>query len=115
MIYWHFRATGACEVQGLSDLFNVRLQNDDVQDFDVRCFIISKRNSHRCDLEGLWMSKLQDSVQLQAVLPLYDQETVRINGQTSYSRLKTSVRLHIDQMMRTQNFRVRTKLSREKQ
>ena len=31
MIYEHFRATGAYEaLQGLSDLFNVRLQNDDV-------------------------------------------------------------------------------------
>ena len=37
MIYEHFRATGAYEaVQGLSDLFSIRLQNDDVQDFDVR-------------------------------------------------------------------------------
>ena len=37
MIYEHFRAKGAREaVQGLSDVFNFRLQNDDVQDFDVR-------------------------------------------------------------------------------
>ena len=37
MIFEHFRATGAHEaVQGLSDLFKKRLQNDDVQDFDVR-------------------------------------------------------------------------------
>ena len=37
MTYEHFRATGAYEaVPGLSDLFNVRLQNEDVQDFDVR-------------------------------------------------------------------------------
>ena len=40
-------------------------------------------------------------------LDLYDQETVRNNGQTSYLRLKTSVKLHIDQMIRTRNFRVR--------
>ena len=33
-------------------------------------------------------------------------ETVRNNGQTSYLRLKTSVQRPIDQMMRTQNFRV---------
>ena len=33
----HFRATGAYEaVQGLSDLFNTRLQNVDLQDFDTR-------------------------------------------------------------------------------
>ena len=37
MIYEYFRATGACEaVQGLSNLFNIRLQNDDVQDLDTR-------------------------------------------------------------------------------
>ena len=37
MIYEYFRATRAHEaVQGLSDLFVKRLQNDDAQDFDVR-------------------------------------------------------------------------------
>ena len=37
MIYEHFRATGAYEaVQGHSNLFSISLQNDDVQDFDVR-------------------------------------------------------------------------------
>ena len=35
--YERFRATGAYEaVQGLSYLFTIRLQNDDVQDFDTR-------------------------------------------------------------------------------
>ena len=41
---------------------------------------------------------------------LYDQETVRNNGQTSYLWLKTSVKLRIDQMMRTRNFRVRSEV-----
>ena len=37
MIHEHFRATGAYEaIQGLSDLFSIRLQRDDVQDFCVR-------------------------------------------------------------------------------
>ena len=37
MIYEHFRATRACEaVQGPPNLFSISLQNDDVQDFDVR-------------------------------------------------------------------------------
>ena len=37
MIYEHFRATGSCEAeQGLSDSFKKRLQNGDVQGFDVR-------------------------------------------------------------------------------
>ena len=38
MIYGHFQSTAACDAaQGLSDLFNTCLQNDDVQDFDTRC------------------------------------------------------------------------------
>ena len=37
MIYEHFRATTTCEtIKKLSDLFRKRLQNDDVQDCDVR-------------------------------------------------------------------------------
>ena len=37
MIYEYFRATGAYDaVHGPSNLFNLRLQNDDIQDFDAR-------------------------------------------------------------------------------
>ena len=54
--------------------------------------------------------RVPESVQLQTALALYDQKTVRNNGQTSYSRLKISVRRHIDQMKRTQNFRVRSEV-----
>ena len=94
MIHEHFRATGACEaVQGLSDLFNQRLQNDDVQDFDV---LLDQAQLSPSETPTKWSS-----------FRLYDRETVRNNGQPSYSRLKTSVRLRIDQTMRTRNFRVR--------
>ena len=43
-------------------------------------------------------------------MTFYDQETVRNNGQTSYSILKTSVRVHVDQTMRTRNFRVQNEI-----
>ena len=37
LIYDYFRTTGSYdEIQGLSGLFNVRLENDDIQDFDLR-------------------------------------------------------------------------------
>ena len=37
MIYQYFRATGASDaVEGLADSFTVSLQNDDVQDLDVK-------------------------------------------------------------------------------
>ena len=61
-------------------------------------------------LEALCKSKLQDSVQLLVVLALSDQETVRNNGETNYLRLRTSVKLHIDQMKRTRNIRDRSDL-----
>ena len=87
MIYEHFSVTGAYEVvQGLSDSFSIRLQNDDVQDFDVpwdQALLSASDMSSDVILEGLYKSKLQDSVQLQTVLALHDQETVRNDGQTS--------------------------------
>ena len=114
MIYEHFLATGAYEVvQGLSDLVNIRLKDDDVQDFDTiwdQALLAASEIPPEMVLEGLYKSKLQDSVQLQTVLALYDQETVRINEPPSYSRLKTSERRHIDQTMRTRNFRARNEI-----
>ena len=103
IMYEYFRATGAYEaVQGLADLFTMSLQNDEVQDFDVTWdhapLTVSEMPSEIV-LEGWYKSKLQYSVQFQTVLALYDRETVRNNGQTSYVRLKTSAKLHIDQMI----------------
>ena len=43
-------------------------------------------------------------------MALYDQETVRNKGQTSYSRLKTSVRLYIDQKMRRRKLKARNEM-----
>ena len=82
-----------------SYFFSFCLQNDDVQDFDVRwdhaLLSVSEMPSDVI-LEGLYKSNLQDSVQLQTVLALYDPETVRNNEQTSHLRLRTSVKLHLD-------------------
>ena len=77
-----------------------------VRDFDVRwdqALLSASDMPSDVILEGLYTSKIQDSVQLQTVLALYNQETVRNSGQTSYLRLKTSVKLHIDQMTRTRD------------
>ena len=61
-------------------------------------------------LEGLYKSKLQDSVQHQTVLAMYEEENVLNNEPPSYFRLKTLVRRHIDQTMRTHNFRARIEM-----
>ena len=114
MNYESFRATGAFEaVQGPSDLFNIRLHNDDVQDFDSRwdqALSAASEIPTEMILDGLYKSKLQDSVQLQTALAMYEQENIRNNGQPSCSRLKTAVRRHNDQVMRTRNFRARSEI-----
>ena len=61
MIYEYFRATRAYEkVQGLADMFTMTLQNDDVQDFDVRWdhapLTVSEMPSDAIP-EGLYKSK----------------------------------------------------------
>ena len=111
MIHEHFRVTGACEaVQGLSTLFAVVSQNDNVQDFDVKwddaLSTVSEMPSDMI-LEALYKSKVEDSVQFQTVIALYDQETARTK-EPNYHKLKTAIKLHIDQTMRTRNFRVRS-------
>ena len=90
-------------------MFTISLQNDDVQDFDAiwdqAQISVSEMPSDGI-LEGLYKSKLQNSV-LRTVMTLYDQESARNNGTPNYQQLKTSVKLHTDQMMRTRNFKVR--------
>ena len=108
MIFEHFQTTGACEaVQGLSDLFNIRLHTEWWRSgFRYKMgpsSISSKWNTYVNGPGGFIRQKLHDSVQLQKVLALYEQENIRNNEQPSYSRLKTSVRRHIDQTSRTRN------------
>ena len=110
MIYEYFRAARAYEaVQWLLTLFAISLQNDDVQHFAVRRDLallpVSEMPSDTI-LERLYKSKLQNSVQLQTVLALYDQETAR-SKEPNNQQSKTALKLHFHLMMWTRNFRVR--------
>ena len=111
MIYDDFRTTGAYEAAlDLSDLFSFRFQNDGVQDFDTKwdqALLSASEIPAEMVLVSFCKSKLQDSVQLPTVLAVYEQEHIRNIEQPSHSRLKTSARRHIDQTMRTRNFRAR--------
>ena len=83
----------------LSDSFNIHLQNDDVQDLDVRwdqASLSASETFAEMVLEGFCMSKLQDSVQLQTVLgALYDQETRRNSEQPSGAFLQLLFKLFV--------------------
>ena len=54
--------------------------------------------------------KIRESVQLQTVSAMYEQEIDRDRGMPSYERLRTMVRRHIDQMIRTRHLRARSGL-----
>ena len=99
MIYDHFRATGAFDAsQGLSDLFNICLHDDDSQDCDTRWDQAASTASEvppENVLDGFYKMKIRGSVQLQTVLTMYDQEMDR-------DRVMPS-----DQMISTRNFKAR--------
>ena len=51
--------------------------------------------------------RIRESVQLQTVLAMYEQEIDRDRAMSNYQRVKTMVRIHTGQTIRTRNFRVR--------
>ena len=108
MIYEYFPSGVYDGVQGLSDLFSIRLHNNNIQDFDPRWEqAILSTSDPRSDkiLEGLHKSKLQDSTQLQAILAPYNQETIQSGGEPDCHRLRKYVKLHIDQTLKNKNFK----------
>ena len=96
LIYEYFRPTGSFdEIQGLSRLFSIKLENDDIQDFDLcweQALLLTSDPPSDKVLESLYVSKLQDSSQAQKIMALCNQEVLRGGGQRDYHR-----KLHIEQ------------------
>ena len=80
LIFEYFRPTGSYdEIQGLSGLFSI-LENDDIQDFDLRweqALLLTSDPPSDNVLESLYVSKLQDSSHAQTIMALYNQEILR--------------------------------------
>ena len=100
MIYEHFRATGAFEaVQGLSDWFTFSLQNDDVQDFDVRWVKLHYQPA-TCLQMRYWKScTSQNYGTLFSFRPSWlctIKKPFETIDRQVILRLKTSVKLHLD-------------------
>ena len=101
LFYEYFRPTGSCdEVQGLSRLCSIKLENDHTQDFDLRweqaLFQTSDPPSDKV-FEGLYVCKLQDSSQAQT--------------NRDYHTLRMCVKLHIEQAQRSKNFRTQSEIT----
>ena len=107
------RATGAHEAAlALSDLFTVSSQGDDTQDFvmqdGTKLFQLQMKYTRKNALESLYKMRIRESVQLVTFSAMYEQENDQNRAVPSYQRLKTEVRRHIDQTIRTRNVRVRS-------
>ena len=81
MICELFRATELLKLCKVDQIYSTyALQDDDVQDIDVRwdqALLAASEIPTEMILEGLYKSKLQDSVQLQIVLAMFEKENVR--------------------------------------
>ena len=107
IIFDHSQAHDAFDAaQDLSALFKELSHGDDIQDFETRWGEAQLTGAIPTENvpESLYKLKLRDSCQFQTVLALYDQEIDRDPALPSYPRLKTMVRWHIDQTVRTRNF-----------
>ena len=89
----------------------MKLENDDIQDYDLRweqALLLASDPPSDKVLEGLYVSKLQDSFQAQTIMALFNQEILRGRGRRDYHRLRMCVKLHIEQAQRKMSgFRVR--------
>ena len=76
MIYDCFRVTGAQDtVLDYVDLFSVTLRDDNVQEFDARCFHCQCQRFHPMTLESLYKLRLRESDPLKKTYrELYEME-----------------------------------------
>ena len=110
LVYEYFRPTGSYdETQGLSGLFAIKLENDDIQDFNLRWEQALLLTS---DLASDNVSKLQDSSQTQTIIAQNNQEILRGGGKRNYhNRLRMCAKSYIEQALRSKHFRIHNEIT----
>ena len=105
----YLRVTGAREtVLDCSDQFSIT--GDDIHVFDTKwdqVFLSTSGVLNEMILESLYMMRLRESDELQKVLAMYEQETNQDRSKPSNQKLKTMVKRHTGQKIRTRNFQAR--------
>ena len=109
-----FRPTGSFDgIPSLSSLFSINMENNDIQDFDLRwkqtLLMTSDPPSDKV-LGGLYVSKIQESSQAHTIMALHNQEILRGGGQRDYHRMKICVKLNVEQTQMSKNFRSQNKI-----
>ena len=88
------------------------MENDDIQDFDLRweqALLLTSDPPSDKVLEGLYVSKLQDSFQAQTIMALENQEILR--RKRDYHRRRMRVKLHVEQARRSKKFRIQSEIT----
>ena len=94
-------------VVNYADLFTIVLRNDDIQKFASKLdgILLSMPKIPSDDiLEGFYKLRIRESEKLKTVLELYDLETHQKKLGPDDHRLKTMVKISIDQDIRNKNF-----------
>ena len=111
LIYDYFRVTGALEaVLDYTDLLSVTSLGDDVPDFYTRWDEVLSTTSDVPNgkiLESLCQVRIRESDQRKTVLAMYEQEINQDPSKPSYQKLKTMVKRHRNQKIRTRTFQAR--------
>ena len=101
------------KVLDYADLFSGILHDDNVPDFETRwdevIFSITKIPSDHF-LESLHKLRTRESDQLKTVLEMYDIEIHQKLSMPDYQKLKTMVKISIDQKLRLRNFDARNEI-----
>ena len=96
-----------------SDLFSIRLHNDDNQDFDLRWEQAISSTSDPKQTK-IWKVCTSHNYRIRLNFRLFwhfnSREAIRSGGEPDYHRLRTCVKLHIDQTLRNKNFKVQNEM-----
>ena len=107
MIYDYFRVTGALDtVLDCADLFSVTLRDDNMHEFDTRWneVLVSMTKISSDEILGsLYKLRIRESDQLKTVLEWYDMVIHQKISVPNYQKLKTMVKVSMDQKLRLRN------------
>ena len=111
-IYEYCRITGARGgVLDFTDLFSVKVTIFKILIPDgTKLYYLQVKCPRTNVLYSLYKMRIRESVQLQRVLAIYEQEVNQCRSRPSYQKSKTIVRRHTGQMIRTRNFTVRNEI-----
>ena len=113
LINEYFRVTGAHEVfLDYSDLFSIASHGDDIQDFETRWDEVFWYQSVKFSMTRFWTvctrCEYERLINSKQYWLCTNKKSIKIKSKLGYQNLKTMVKRHVDQKIRTRRFQART-------